>query len=308
VPTVLFVSGWGRSGSTLLERMLDQVPGVVAAGETWNLWSKGMVLDQLCSCAVPVRSCPFWTEVAEVAWGGFDEIDGKRAAKDLREVARIRSLPLLGRSGWRRGGAHDRQARMIELYRQLYDGIAAVSGASVVVDTSKNPQLGFLLRHVPGIDVVVLHLVRDSRAVAYSWRRVRRKPEVVDSEQFITRYGPRRSAVAWTVANLLTEVLRIRSSRSLRLRYEDLVQAPEEALRRVLEPLGLGDRSLAFLEDHRVVLGTGHSGAGNPVRFNNGPVDLVVDDGWRSETGWAPLLVTAMTAPLLRYYGYRLRR
>jgi hypothetical protein len=45
---------------------------------------------------------------------------------------------------------------------------------------------------------------------------------------------------------------------------------------------------------------------GNPMRMDNGPVKLRLDDQWRSSMGPRHRrLVTVMTKPLLRRYGYR---
>src|SRR5947209_19958625 len=72
---VLYVGGCGRSGSTLLDRMLGQVPGVLAIGEVVHIWRRGVGEDQLCGCGKAFTDCEFWSEVGDVAfggWGGFD--------------------------------------------------------------------------------------------------------------------------------------------------------------------------------------------------------------------------------------------
>ncbi len=43
--TVLFTGGLGRSGSTLIEKLLNELPGTFAVGETIHLWERG-VRDQ----------------------------------------------------------------------------------------------------------------------------------------------------------------------------------------------------------------------------------------------------------------------
>jgi hypothetical protein len=58
-----------------------------------------------------------------------------------------------------------------EVLGRVYRAVRSVSGASVIVDSSKYATYGGLLAGVPGLDLRALHLVRDSRAVAYSWRR-----------------------------------------------------------------------------------------------------------------------------------------
>ena len=45
-PRVLFIAGTGRSGSTLLERLLGQIPEVAPLGEVVHLWERG-VIDNL---------------------------------------------------------------------------------------------------------------------------------------------------------------------------------------------------------------------------------------------------------------------
>src|SRR6476469_754930 len=54
---VLFIAGWGRSGSTLLDRMLGQVPGVFSAGELRDIWDRGVREDRLCGCGQPFHEC-----------------------------------------------------------------------------------------------------------------------------------------------------------------------------------------------------------------------------------------------------------
>ena len=52
-----------------------------------------------------------------------------------------------------------------------YNAIREVSGCSVIVDSTKGPPSATLLRLVPSIELSVIHLVRDSRGVAFSWQK-----------------------------------------------------------------------------------------------------------------------------------------
>ena len=47
---VVYIAGWGRSGSTLLELILDTLPGWRATGELRCLWEAGLRRNQLCGC------------------------------------------------------------------------------------------------------------------------------------------------------------------------------------------------------------------------------------------------------------------
>lgn len=52
---------------------------------------------------------------------------------------------------------------------RLYDAICRVSGFSVLVDSSEWPLYAVFLNDL-GFDVRIIHVVRDSRAVVYSWK------------------------------------------------------------------------------------------------------------------------------------------
>ena len=45
--TVLFIAGMGRSGSTILSRLLGQAPGVCYVGELCYLWDQGLTNDRM---------------------------------------------------------------------------------------------------------------------------------------------------------------------------------------------------------------------------------------------------------------------
>ncbi|MCZ3387336.1 MAG: sulfotransferase, partial [Actinomycetia bacterium] len=77
---IVYIGGQGRSGTTLLERALGELPGVVSLGETVHLWDRGLRDDELCGCTEPFGSCPFWRSVGDEAFGGWDRIDPEGAA------------------------------------------------------------------------------------------------------------------------------------------------------------------------------------------------------------------------------------
>jgi len=50
VSTVLFIGGLGRSGSTLLDRMLGRLDDVWSVGELVHLWERGLSQNNRCGC------------------------------------------------------------------------------------------------------------------------------------------------------------------------------------------------------------------------------------------------------------------
>jgi hypothetical protein len=185
--------------------------------------------------------------------------------------------------------------------------VATVSRASIVVDSSKYAAYGLILAGVPHLEFLMLHLVRDSRGVAYSWLRRKPMPEVTTETRYMPVKQPWRSAPFWELENLALELLRRASRRSTRVRYEELTSDPGRTLSAALSALGI-EADLEFLRERTLSLGPNHTVAGNPIRFHRGDVVIEPDIDWQNGLGAVPRrLVTALTWPLLLRYGYPLR-
>jgi hypothetical protein len=302
---VLYMGGFGRSGSTLVERILGQLPGFCSAGEIVFLWQRGLIDGQLCGCGVPVPECDFWTRVGKTAFGGWDQIDAREMLALQKRVDRNRYIPSMVAPRLRPAARADLE-RYTDVLSRLYRGIGEVAGARVVIDASKHASTAFLLRKVPGIDLRVVHLVRDSRGVAYSWTKEVRKPEVTGDDAFMPVYSPSSSGRQWVAYNLLFDALGVIDNTMI-LRYEALMAQPREGLERILaaasEPVT--DESFAFLGDGWVDLGVDHTVAGNPMRFHQGRLDLRFDQAWTTKLPERDRkVVTAITWPLQLRYGY----
>jgi hypothetical protein len=185
----------------------------------------------------------------------------------------------------------------------MYRAMARVSGARVLVDSSKSPVFGALVGTLP-LPVAYVHLVRDPRAIAHSWTRGKQAPGQ-NPRQEMWRMGPWRAGRAWILASSMGARVRRSGRPSLLLRYEDLAAHPRRAVEAIasLVPGPVGD--LPFATDRTIDLAGSHTASGNPDRFRTGPVELRDDDAWRTDQ--RPLdrfTVTVMTLPLLHRFGY----
>jgi hypothetical protein len=328
MPRVLFLGGLGRSGTTLLERILGELPGVVALGEVVHLWQRDLRDGERCGCGAPFAGCRFWQAIGEVGFGGWHRVDIERVLHLQRLVERTRHIPLLA--------AGRRRALLREYtgyYQRVYTAAAEVASAQVVVDSSKHSALAWCLSHTD-LDLRIAHLVRDPRGVAYSWTKRVARPETDLAAPMpsgagkplaapmpsgaraptgaaqMTRYPPARSALLWNTHNAALGLLARRGVPVARMRYEQFLANPRRGLRTLaaFAGLDLSTADLRFLDEDQVRLGPCHSAAGNPMRFTVGTVALHRDDAWRRELpGRHRHLVGALCAPLLAAYGYPLR-
>ncbi len=303
-PVVVYIAGLGRSGSTLLERLLGESPKISCLGEVVHVWERGLAADERCACGEAFSACPHWQAIGDLAFGGWHTVDLARVRELRSAVDRQRRIPRTALPAWSRAT----RSALIEyaaLYSAIYRAAAQVAGVPVIVDSSKHVSTAFALSHDADLDLRVVHLIRDPRAVAYSWSKQVRRPEADDGEDaLMAQYSAAGSARRWLTSNLLVDGLRSRGLPVARMHYEDLVRDPDAALGRLAVSLDLPVRPEVTRVGGEVVLGPSHSVAGNPMRFVTGRLPLSLDDAWtHSLEPRHRRLVTGLTSPLYRWYG-----
>ncbi|MEF8792409.1 sulfotransferase family protein [Thiohalorhabdus sp.] len=253
---IVYVTGLGRSGTTLLDILLNAHSQMQGVGEVHKLYGFAHVLrnpnpqsvdsiGNTCACgAATIWDCPFWTAVdAELT-----ERTG-RGLKDLRLEARDRATF---------------ERDNLDLFR----AVQAVSGAAYVIDSSKRvTRLRWLLKH-PEIEVVPIHVLRNPKGRASSVKR--RKGQVF------------RPTVQYSYRSLRLFAL-LFNRPHLVVRYERLAAEPEAEMRRIMGYLGL-DYEPAQVNDW--ANSAHHNLAGNAVRRATSS-EIGLRESWREELGWA---------------------
>lgn len=301
--TILYIAGSDRSGTTLLDRAIGSWEGAFSGGEIHQIFSRGVVADELCSCGAPFDECPVWRRVAELAGLRGDVAAARELEAAKQRVMRLRNIPRL-RDG-ELLGAED-ATRVRDAMGRVYRAVARATGARVIVDSSKHPALPFILRPDTGLDLRVVHAVRDSRGVVNSWSRRKPRLEARDENAYLDRPGTLRSCHLWNVAHAGCEALGRSGLPYTRIRYEDFVRDMEGSLARLARFAGLPSGGRSGLVGAEILDLSGlHTLAGNPMRLEGDRVAVRVDDAWRRNMGRGKkALVTGLTLPLLKRYGY----
>jgi hypothetical protein len=279
--TVVFIGGYGRSGSTLLDMFLaSRLSGVFGAGELVNLFEE-LTDGGRCACGAPVAQCEVWGKVAAVA-----AEQGLSAAR--AQAITVEGYRPLGHAG----------SAYFGLWRGLLGRLRQVTGSEVLIDSSKvtRTRLRYGARlHEMGVRMVVLHLVRDPDDVVASAR--------LGSNRAIERGLPTggslhvlRGIFGWLIGNLGTQAFARRIGAPRRLvRYELLVQS-EDYRRELLEWVA-AQAGVTANGTSGAVIARGHGLSGNRVRrAGSGPVEL----------RWSPVRRSAH--PVDRMAGTLLRR
>ncbi|GAA2645682.1 sulfotransferase [Paractinoplanes durhamensis] len=296
----MYIAGWGRSGTTIVDNIFNSYKNVFSTGELFYLWHRGLMIGRRCGCGIPFAKCATWKNVLETAFGSRRP-DPAHVVALQKQAIRVRHTQHLTD-----GALSAEAAEYLDIYTRLYHAIAEVTGAELIVDSSKVPSGAALLTRMPGTIPYLLHMVRDPRAVTHSWMRAAPPPEKRNGSTILQR--PTSSTMHWLVRNAITERLgRAFPGRHTRLRYEDFAAEPQAAIERVLTMTGVEPADGPFVDENTVVLKPNHTIAGNPSRFRNGEIAVKPDNRWRSEQHFGPRFTsTALALPFLHRYGYRM--
>jgi hypothetical protein len=295
--TILCITGWCRSGSTIIGNILGEVPGFFHVGELHFLWQNaaGRGSNNLCGCGTELGLCPVWSQILAVGRPTGVSVEAFADTVVRRQRACVRT-----RHTWRvlRRGLHGADIREhAALMASVYRAIAERTAARVIVDTTKIPGEAALLPRLDGVAPYYVHLVRDPRAVAQSWSQQKQYAYVMPSW---------KSTAYWHGFNLASQAITRRyPDRSLFLRYEDFIARPADAVAALLRLCGT-EESLNPVRGSTVELRANHTVTGNPDRFRSGrTVIRGRDDSWRTGLpGHEKLAAVTLSWPLLRRYGY----
>lgn len=263
---VIYIGGYGRSGSTLLDVLLDAQPGILGVGEVTHLF-RFAAEQRECSCGQQFVDCPVWG----VALGAVMH-PNRRSLMAAEALTRAVE--------GRRVASTRHVARYAELWDRLLHVAASTTGARVIVDSSKSTRGSQFrarrLGQIPSLFLHNVHLRRDPAGVIVS---------AVAAKQRRAATGARSAGDGDTMTAVRTVVGWITALRSaaiqadLTLDLADLVDDPSASVLSVLALLRPVDGVVPLL-----VGGPGHGVAGNRMRRLGEPIRAQRAKGGSAQT------------------------
>lgn len=300
---VLFIGGTGRTGSTVLDRLLGSCPGWLSGGELAFFWRYGIRDGGLCACGEQITKCDVWSKALSLA-SGDKPVDAVRMI-ELRRRFWSLHLPLMVLPRFRTHRL-DLLEEFPNVVERLYSSAMEVTGSRVLVDSSKDTHYSYILRERTNLDIYFLHMVRDPRAIGHSWQRIRPEKGFEGRVQ-MERRGIAKTSLYFSVSNIAAETLwKGCRDRYRLLRYEDFVADPAYVCQEIASFVGEDIALEGVLSGFTFQPGAGHTAWGNPNRFDHQPATIRPDNAWRSEqSSWRSHLQGTLVAPIARRYGYR---
>jgi hypothetical protein len=299
---VIYVLGAARSGSTVLNTVLGHHNEIEGVGELGYLSRSGNVFEERCACGEWVEECPYWREVRRV-WaqhGGPRDVAQYIELQRKFESGRWRPRPVEHRD------FSDGYGVYVSQVQKLFEAIRRVSGKDVIADTTKTPWRALALSRIPGLDLRIVHLIRDARGVAWAMKKGLRKDDRGGVQRDQPPRAVSRSAAYWVAINLQAFWVchQVRPKRSIRVRYEDLIADPKETLTRIGTLVDCDLTELSDASEANATFPVGHIIAGNRLRMA-GAVRLQLDKEWTKEMPVRDrILCWAIAGWLLTPLGY----
>lgn len=283
---ILFIVGAGHSGSTLLSKALNAHSKIFALSEISQFYEDIKNENAHCGCGSKLRNCSFWDDIenrlsSKLGYGIKTNPDLFRVARDpnknsiidkiLFRISRFFAInfsiyfPII----------KDKLSNI----KHLFDVLFEKTGADVLVDSSKSARRAYLLKNFferYDFKCKVIHLVRDGRAVFYSYSKGYYRVNLVNPDtgqkEIKTFYAeqkrPKEEIVRiWkrdNIESLFYHKYLGRKEDYFLLRYEDFANYPEYSLKEILSFLGL-EYEPEMLDLNRF---QNHMVSGNASRLN----------------------------------------
>lgn len=278
---LIYVGGYGRSGSTLLDAMLSEASGAFSGGELSQVfdWADSA---RPCGCGVALADCAFWKpvlqELADAT--GFN-------VKTMSSVSRAAEMSGKQQPAW------------LLLWTELF-GALGRRGILRVIDSSKSTggsRRALMLAELPNVDVrLFIHLQRSLGGVVYSRRRGNNKHLEFGMQSAHTLPQSLKALLGWVRANVAAS-REAQEYSSTALTYEGLVADPRAEVDNLLclagwnEPVG------------QQAMGQ-HTVAGNRMRRTTWNGVVSADREWEQELPRAWKILARATQRGIHRLGY----
>jgi hypothetical protein len=322
VTKLAYILAASHSGSTLLTMLLNSHPDVATVGELAP-GGMGDLSWYLCSCGTRLRECSFWQYVSSAMKRNGNHFD-------LEDFGTRFSMPESRIATWLLGPLHrgpvlellrdtalglitswpDRLAEIARRNEAIIEVILDYYHARIFVDKGNRAlRLKYLLR-IPSLDVKVIRLIRDGRAVALTYMDPAGFADAKDTARRGGGSGGNRenerlemaqAAYQWRRCNKEAEhvIHRLDKAQWTEIRYEDLCNDTDNTLNRIFEFFDLDPDQRA--KDFRSVE---HHVVGNGMRLDS-TSEIRLDERWRSVLTEEDLKTFDRVAGKMnRKYGY----
>ena len=228
---IIYIAGYGRSGSTLVSILLDNLPNVISVGEVAALpfyYGK----DGLgCSCSEGYEECPLWGRVIGQLPGGVDFV------KEMGEYQkRIEPWYTKLLKGYDKYDLSEYKKYMTKFFETIHNE----TENRIIVDSSKSSYKttwrALALSTIDNVKLILVHLIRDLKSVVSSCKKGRNVNLVKGGRRRSHLRASMSAFTGWVTANMAARYThqQLESKHSIVTEYKDLVRSTEKELKKIM--------------------------------------------------------------------------
>jgi len=180
--SLIYISGVGRSGSTLLSNCLRKIEGSINIGEflylVFDYEARARNLE--CSCGEIFNKCEFWEDY-------FGKINLNITAS-IWDKLRLRSIL------FKEPSFTDKEILEINNVEKTIIKMLSDNNRKVVIDSSKSAGILYILSYFQNIKVTNIQFIRDLEGVVQSWSK---------SKQHLRKKRTLKTILDWHLINRL---------------------------------------------------------------------------------------------------------
>jgi len=298
---VVFITGFWRSGGTILGKSLMTSKEVIFVGEVRDFYTFGIKEDQQCSCGERFSNCNFWQNVKNDYINSFSSESIEKITEDLQKFEKWNNYFNLKK--FIRNKNDKSYKLFLDNYlkhtEKLYEIISKHSGGKIIVDSSRTPVRLLAISQSTKLDVFPIFIIRDPRGVVNSFIK-----------KDIRIYGKKEKSVImhiikWDIKSLLSlnAMKSFNTTNKNYLSYSYFTNNPVQVLDILEKSLNL--KFEYIIENGRVSLDQklgGHVFSGNRLRLVTGKIPIIEDVKWEDELKWTyKVLVLVLSIPLFKF-------
>jgi virulence-associated protein VapD len=282
---LIYIASDGRSGSTLLESILNNDESTTSVGECYRFWKRFYEQDTLCSCSEKIGECLLWSEIHNILESNitnynpidiWDKIQHLLLYKNYSEIDKI-----LKNKEWK----NFRQTIIL-----FYKSISRLTNKNTIIDSSKNISWLQTIKILNFSDIRIIHIERDLQYVSNSWKKDIYLPEYYNNKVSMPKKSTFESTKSWIKVKYLIKDIE-KDNKYLFIKYEKFIYNYKEHLLSIDKFTGLNTpQNLKFHNSH--------SFAGNPMRSST--KDLVISNKKDSLSNLN--MIEGILLPLINYF------
>ena len=253
IPEIIYLMGTGRSGTTILEVLLVNNPGIFGIGEASYIFKDGFLANEECSCGDSALRCSFWKRVYQKL--NLPNSELLTISNLIKEIEWHSGFPKL----FMNFVSPPKMSYYRDVIQRLFEAIKEVSGQNIVVDSSKYAGRDFALSRIFPGKVKTICVTRSPYGLLKAFQKKdagEQKPKSLLATLIYDTY-----------VLLCCRLVSFRTkNRICHIRYDDLIVDYVGTLKKIEEGLSLDLSAVKEKIKRQDFLEVGHIVTGNRLR------------------------------------------